>query len=338
MRVEGAISSLSWIPSEAVTGAIRAAFDKGPGHYDPPPPDRVGGLDDLRRLSRRDACRFAHRLSGWADVSDGAVVATGFATDSDGVIAGTTLRVGALSYRSANVALPLLRSRSEAEDGSVVLQQTFGGRTSQPLPRLVHGAPFVRVVAPIVWTTLRLIFFPDGSSRGDLEGASRFPRHWVFDRNGALEAKSGLTDFADWMRRSAPERTPWGASDSPVVLSQVESALERRLSAVVMHGGSPPTIRALAAGDVLIEQGDAGTDVYLVLDGLVTVAVHGEVLGELGPGAVVGERAVLEGGRRTATLTASTTVRVAAVDGSAIDRDELRRLVAGHRREEASRS
>ena len=217
-----------------------------------------------------------------------------------------------------------------------MLLQTFGGRTSQPMPRLVQGAPFVRVVAPIVWTTLRLVFFPDGTVRGDLEGASRFPRHWVFDRNGVLEAKSGLTDFADWMRRSAPERTPWGASDSPVVLSQVESALERRLSAVVMHGGSPPTIRTLAAGEVLIEQGDAGTEVYLVLDGLVTVAVHGKVLGELGPGAVVGERAVLEGGRRTATLTASTTVRVAAVDSSAIDRDELRRLVAGHRREEAS--
>ena len=28
--------SLSWIPSEAVTGAMRTAFDKGPGHYDSP--------------------------------------------------------------------------------------------------------------------------------------------------------------------------------------------------------------------------------------------------------------------------------------------------------------
>jgi hypothetical protein len=219
MRVEGAITSLSWIPSEAVTGAMRTAFDRGLAHYDPPPPDRVGGLEDLRRLARADACRFAHRLSGWADVRSGAVVAAGFASDSDGAIAGTTMRVGALSYRSANVALPLIRSQSEGEDGSVVLLQTFGGRTSQPAPRLVHGAPFVRVVAPIVWTTLRLTFFPDGTLRGDLKGASRFPRHWVFDRSGVLVAKSGLTDFSGWMRRSAPERTPWGDSDSPVVLS-----------------------------------------------------------------------------------------------------------------------
>jgi CRP-like cAMP-binding protein len=62
--------------------------------------------------------------------------------------------------------------------------------------------------------------------------------------------------------------------------------------------------------------------------------VDGESLGEVGPGAVLGERAVLEGGRRTATLTAVTPICVAEARADAIDRDALARLAEGHRREE----
>ena len=41
---------------------------------------------------------------------------------------------------------------------------------------------------------------------------------------------------------------------------------------------------------------------FLLLNGVLVVEVDGEKLAELGPGAVFGERAVLEGGTRTATL------------------------------------
>ena len=41
---------------------------------------------------------------------------------------------------------------------------------------------------------------------------------------------------------------------------------------------------------------------------------------DLGPGVVLGERALLEGGVRTATVTATTPVRVAVVAASATDR------------------
>ena len=44
MRYESSITSLSWIPSEAVTGVSRAAFDSGFTHYDDPPPAQI---DDL---------------------------------------------------------------------------------------------------------------------------------------------------------------------------------------------------------------------------------------------------------------------------------------------------
>jgi CRP-like cAMP-binding protein len=59
-----------------------------------------------------------------------------------------------------------------------------------------------------------------------------------------------------------------------------------------------------------------------------------KVLVEVGPGAVLGERALLEGGARTATLTAVTPVRVAVADTAALDPDALARLAADHRRED----
>jgi len=47
-----------------------------------------------------------------------------------------------------------------------------------------------------------------------------------------------------------------------------------------------------------------------------------------------GERAVIEGGLRTSTLTAVTPVRVAVARGSAIDRAALAELAEGHRLED----
>jgi hypothetical protein len=36
MRYESSVISISWIPSEAVTGSFRVAFDAGFTHYDAP--------------------------------------------------------------------------------------------------------------------------------------------------------------------------------------------------------------------------------------------------------------------------------------------------------------
>jgi len=61
--------------------------------------------------------------------------------------------------------------------------------------------------------------------------------------------------------------------------------------------------------------------------------VDGRKLGELGPGAVVGERAILESSPRTATLTAVTQVKVATAPADALDLEALAQLAQGHRRE-----
>jgi hypothetical protein len=43
------LTSRSWIPSEAITGAAWAAFGAGPAHYDNPPPDEPGDLEGSRQ-------------------------------------------------------------------------------------------------------------------------------------------------------------------------------------------------------------------------------------------------------------------------------------------------
>ena len=101
-----------------------------------------------------------------------------------------------------------------------------------------------------------------------------------------------------------------------------------------MHGAAKPRIASHAAGTTLVRQGQPGTDVYLILDGVVGVVRDGEPLAEYGPGAMLGERAHLEAGTRTASLVAVTQCKVAAVDGAALDRSALEELSGGHRRED----
>ncbi len=62
--------------------------------------------------------------------------------------------------------------------------------------------------------------------------------------------------------------------------------------------------------------------------------MDGEPVAEIGPGAVVGERAALEGGIRTATLRATTSARVAEVPADGLETADLEVLAATHRRGE----
>jgi Cyclic nucleotide-binding domain len=334
MRYESCITSLSWIPSEAVTGGTRVAFDAGFTHYDDPPP---GVIDDIEALRDTDRFRFANVLRAWIDV-DGSGAITGSGYSGGGLMGSTTVRLGALSYRFQAVQLPDVRRDPERGDGWVRFSQTVGGRTGLPAPRRVRRRPFVQWQAPLVWTTLSLTLHADGTAESAMTGASPFPRHWVYDTEGTLSHKSGLTDFSDWYRRSFGRHSPWGDEDSPALVTAVGTALERTLSEQLMHGAAKPRIARLEAGDVLVRQGEPGADIYLVLDGVIRVEHDGERLAECGPGAMLGERAHLEGGARTATLVAVTACRVAAVDAGQLDRPALEELSGGHRREETARS
>jgi cyclic nucleotide-binding protein len=333
MRYESSVTSLSWIPSEAITGGARMPFDAGIAHYDDPPPDALRD-GDLELLRAADRFRFANELRAWIEVGDDGQI-TGCSYSGQGTIGASTVRLGALSYRFQAIKLPDLQRDPEQGPGWVRFTQTVGGRTGLPAPRRVRRRPYVQWRAPLVWTTLSLTLHADGAAQATLTGASPFPRHWVYDADGLLSHKSGLTDFSDWFRRSFGRHSPWGDEDSPALVTAVGTALERELSVQLMHGTARPRIKTLAAGQALVRQGEPGADIYLLLDGVIRVERDGERLAECGPGAMLGERAYLESGGRTATLAAVTACRVAAVDARQLDRSELEELSGGHRREDA---
>jgi CRP-like cAMP-binding protein len=101
-----------------------------------------------------------------------------------------------------------------------------------------------------------------------------------------------------------------------------------------MRAGAKPKIRKLKGGEALVEQGQSGNELFLLLDGVLSVDVDGKALAEVGPGAILGERALLEGGKRTATLRALTPARVAVASADQVSEEALAELAKGHRREE----
>jgi hypothetical protein len=50
MRIESSVTSLSWIPLGATEGFNRLSFGLRVAHYDPPPPEVLGDLDELSGL------------------------------------------------------------------------------------------------------------------------------------------------------------------------------------------------------------------------------------------------------------------------------------------------
>lgn len=155
MRVEATAATVSWIPSEALSGLLRLGLEVGVAHHDDPPSDVLPGFGAVEALRDDDRLRFANVLGAWAEF-----------------------------------------------DGDLLLE---------------HG-----------------------------------------------------------------------------YLPRAESELERRLSEAVMRGGSRPEVRRLPAGTVVTPQGEAGDELFLVLDGVLAVEVDGRRLAEVGPGAVIGERALAE--------------------------------------------
>jgi hypothetical protein len=329
MRIEATVTSISWIPSEAVAGATKVPFETGIAHYDSPPPDVIGDLEDLRRADR---FRFANRLTAWAEVKDDRVVDCG--QSGGGWIGSTILKLGPKRAVFQAFALPDLKPAPGVALTSARFEQTCGGRTGVPAPRRVRRAPFVQFSAPLAWTTVALEIHADGSVEHFLAGASPFPRHWLYDSEGKLIKKSGLIDFSNWYRKAFGRHSPWGDQDSPALATEVESALERQLSVELMHGKAKPRIRTVKEGALITEQDQPGDELFLVLDGVVRVEVNGERLAEYGPGSLHGERAVLEGGKRTSTVRAVTTCKLAMAPADQVDRNALEQLSAGHRREE----
>ena len=331
-RYESSVTAISWIPAEAIEGLSKIPFEMGVTHYDAPPPDHIGP-GDLETLRKTDRFREANELRAYIDVEDGRIVGHGYL--GGGKIGATTVRVGPAAIRFAAVHLPDIQKDPEVGPTSVRFVQTVGGRMGIPTPRPVKRRPFVQFWPSIAWSTLELTINADGTSSRGLAGASPFPRHWVYDEAGQLVEQSAVIDFKAWADHCFGDGTPWGSYDSERLTTATESALERDLNDTILRGGMKPKIRTVDEGEVLTTQGEAATDVFVVIDGQFNVEVDGESVAEIGPGAVVGERAALEHGRRTATLRALTRARVAQIAPDQLDPEQLEAL-AGTRRNEGA--
>jgi CRP/FNR family cyclic AMP-dependent transcriptional regulator len=75
----------------------------------------------------------------------------------------------------------------------------------------------------------------------------------------------------------------------------------------------------LPAGKHLLEEGRLPHEFFVILDGEVEVMHDGEHLATLGPGDFFGEIALIEHGRRTASVVAASPTRLAVMSPIAFD-------------------
>jgi CRP-like cAMP-binding protein len=72
-------------------------------------------------------------------------------------------------------------------------------------------------------------------------------------------------------------------------------------------------IAELPAGAVLIEEGEPGDALFVILEGEAVVQHASVEVSRVGPGAYFGEMAILDGEPRSATVVAVTNVKVAVI-------------------------
>jgi CRP/FNR family cyclic AMP-dependent transcriptional regulator len=98
-------------------------------------------------------------------------------------------------------------------------------------------------------------------------------------------------------------------------------AADQKLEALhtvgLFNGCNKKELKAVAAlctpvrvdeGFVLTTQGGLGRECFVIADGIASVTINGAVVAEVGPGDCVGEMSLLDGGRRSATVTASSAM------------------------------
>ena len=74
--------------------------------------------------------------------------------------------------------------------------------------------------------------------------------------------------------------------------------------------------RPYRAGEAIFRVGDVGDNMYVVVEGKVSIAANGKELELLGPGGVFGEIALIDNGPRSADALAVTDCRVVPIDES----------------------
>lgn len=98
-------------------------------------------------------------------------------------------------------------------------------------------------------------------------------------------------------------------------------ALLRRVE--IFRGCSEPELRRLAscwdlmtcpAGRVLVTEGQRGSEAFVLASGTADVTIGGQRIAQIGPGAVIGEMALLDNGTRAATVTLTSEAELLVIE------------------------
>ena len=71
------------------------------------------------------------------------------------------------------------------------------------------------------------------------------------------------------------------------------------------------------AGSTLMREGSFPFELEVIIDGAADILVGGTKVGEVGPGAVLGEMALLDRGARSATVVTTADSRLSVISGKA---------------------
>lgn len=110
------------------------------------------------------------------------------------------------------------------------------------------------------------------------------------------------------------EGTQVAQQDSTSRLSQVPIFSECTKRELTIIGRAAKEV-SHAQGTVIAREGERGVGLFLILEGQCKVSIGGKTKAKLGPGDFFGEVALLDGGPRTATVTALTPVRLVGITG-----------------------
>lgn len=102
-----------------------------------------------------------------------------------------------------------------------------------------------------------------------------------------------------------------------------DSKLELLRGVDLFRGCSGAELRRLAsrwdivtkpAGAVLIAEGERGSEALVLASGSASVTIDGKQVAEVGPGAIIGEMALLDNGTRAATVTLTTESELLVIE------------------------